>query len=237
MNGINQTLLGDELPPDASSLLPIPVDGYVVGDEITRATDTAPLILKQAKEVEVTDEQTNEEAGDILNRARQSMKYFEATRVSMVKPLNNYVKDINTRFKSKVAPLVEADEILSKKTGDYHREKLRKQREEEARIEKERREREAELRKREEARAAAEARPVEEVVVPEVQAVPEVKKTTVTASGSKTTMREDKQRVVVDENLVPREYCSPDAKKLKAAPLDLEIPGTKVDTNYIPVTG
>jgi len=234
---------------EATTLLPIPVDEYAGGEDIELASKSAVQILVQAKETQITDESSNQEAVDLLDRARSSKKYLNKARLEprleLTAPLNAYVGDINAKYKARVAPLEEADNILSKKTSDYHMEKVRKQQEEEARIEKERREREAKLaaeQRLENMRAEAEVRKPEEIKppkAPEPEVVPEVKKTTETSSGSKMTMREhtDVEIISGQEDLVPREFCSPDIKKARDAVAknpDIQIPGIRITKTYKP---
>jgi hypothetical protein len=237
----------DQVQPNLPSVL---ADEDINSPGVDKATAAALEILTKAKGVEVIDDASYDEACDLLNRARNSKKYLVSQRQDHLKLLKEHIRGVEAKFRTRIAPCEEADSILSKKTGDYCREKERKRQEEATRLaaeaEKARREQEAKLeaaRRLEKMRADAEARPVEEVKLPETapvpETIPEIKKTTITASGSKTTMRTKQHGVVYDSQAVPREYCSPDQKKIDAAIAQeiTEIPGVNIVTDYIPVTG
>lgn len=133
----------------------VPVDTASRIAEVERQVAEARA---QAEAIQVRNPEEADLAAAALRQIKQREKAAEAERTSLVKPLNDHVKDINQKFKDAAAPYKEAERIIKGKVGTYQAEQDRIRREEEARLEAERQERERlarEARERQEAEERA----------------------------------------------------------------------------------
>ena len=201
--------------------------------EVVEAQTALRTVADEARDLEITDEATNTVALDLLSQVTKGRKRVEALKKRWLDPLNAQVKLIRGDFDAIAAPAAEAEQILRVKTGAY-RAKVA----EAARREQERLRLLAESRQ---ARAAARAeeRGVEPPpVMPIVPTVAAPAKTVETDSGAKVTYRKTPHMEIVDPNAVPRQFCSPDEKKCRAAlanGLVAEIPGVRYWVTEEPV--
>ncbi len=83
--------------------------------------EQVPAIVEQAQAMAVVDLGTEREAGDFLKQIATVKTDLESARKELVKPLNDHVKMINDRFKTRTAPLVEADTTVRSKVLAYRR--------------------------------------------------------------------------------------------------------------------
>lgn len=113
------------------------------------------VVLRIATDLQVRNDAEAQQAAELLQRIAAERKAAEAARVELVKPLNDHVKHINSRFREATGPAEEADKIVRGKLLAWREEQERLRREEQARLE---RERQAEQRRLDEERAAAEAK-------------------------------------------------------------------------------
>jgi hypothetical protein len=97
----------------------------------------AQELLTFAQSLQVTDERTAQQAVEVLSAAKQAKNSMESARKMFTGPLDRHVKSINAWFKSKLAPVTEADTLVRKKLGDYQAEQERVLREEQERRRKE----------------------------------------------------------------------------------------------------
>ena len=197
---------------------------YQEAPEVVEAQTQALTIADRARGLEVVDEATNTEALTLLAECRKTSKRIEDLRKSFVAPLNEHVKNINAYFAQNGAPVKEADGILSQKTSAYRAKVAEIARKEQERL---RRLQEA---RQEKAAAKAEARGEEAPpVIPLVPCVAAPAKT-VDVGGAKVTYRKTPHVEIVDPDAVPRNWCEPDERKIRAALVNgvvAEIPGVK----------
>lgn len=196
-----------------------------------------------------------EEAADVLKLCNKARKTCEARRKEWVGPLNDHVRNYNAAVKTKLAPLVAAEQSLKDLTLAWGR----TVRSIEAEAEKERqaaiRAEEARLRKIEQDRLAEEERrrveaerrrienlPPEPEPEPIVEADPEpIEPPAPYVPPVQTALRTRKVWTyeVVDAMAVPRQYLAVDNAKIK---FDVgqgvrDIPGVKIYQKEIAITG
>lgn len=185
---------------------------YQDDQEVLEAQTEVRTIADDARALTIVDEATNGQALDMLAQCRKAGKRIDALKKRWLAPLDAQIKLIRSDFDEMAAPAKEADAILSRKTSSY-----RMQVQEAARKEQQRLRLLAE--KRQAAAAAkAEVRGVEPPpVMPIVPTVAPPAKTVATDSGAKVTYRKQYHFEIVDAAAVPRDWCSPDEKKIGAA--------------------
>jgi len=184
----------------------------------------AEILEHKAKNMIVASDEDMKAATDLMAVIKISEKNLEEQRKFLVKPLNDHVKNINDRFKLYSVPLQRATTILKNKVLAYRQELERKRREEEARLQ-------AEARAEQERLAAlAEANelPPPPPIIMRAPAT-EVPKAARSIIGSAAFSKEWKFEIV-NESLIPREYMSPDEKKIRAVIKAgiREIPGIRI---------
>jgi hypothetical protein len=193
--------------------------------EVVEAQTSLRTVADEARELLITDEATNAVALDLLGQVRKAGKRIDALKRRWLDPLNAQVKLIREDFAAMAAPAAEADRILSQKTSTYRamvQEKARKEEERLRLLAEKRQERAAER---------AEERGLEAPpVIPIVPTVATPAKTVATESGAKITYRKTPHMEITDPDAVPRQFCSPDEKKCRAAltsGIVSEIPGVR----------
>lgn len=164
----------------------------------------------------VEDEDMNQQVGALLTLTKSRFKEVDETRSEAVGPLNREVKRVNDAFRVTLTALKSVEERLKGLMGAW----ILRQRQEQQRL-------------LMEAQAAAEAQRVTDPDLADTRtALGLVEAARLAAPGRvEGVSGRDVWRVeVTDPDLVPREYCSPDLAKLKAA-VDAgarTIPGVKV---------
>jgi hypothetical protein len=165
-------------------------------------TTEEQAIVQQAEALVINDPTSLAVAECVLTTIARLKKNVEDRRDWLVRPLNDHVKAVNEWVRGMAAPLLQADELLRGKKLAYSNE-VERQRREADRI---RCEAEAAV-----AKAAADAvaagrtpEPVKPVFVP-------------IAPPPVTGIRRTWICEVEDADLVPRQFCSPDAQLLQAA--------------------
>lgn len=171
----------------------------------------------QCREIEeeanslLVDEAGSIRANEILGQVATVKKEAEKIRTSLVKPLNDRVKEINSAFKSALAPLNNADKTLRGKLLDLHREQERRRREEEERVRK--------LLEEEQKKREAEAKEKNKPVPPPppivVEAPPPI--VSIKTDSGTTSIRKVWDWELVDINEVPREWLILNDKAVNAA--------------------
>lgn len=104
-----------------------PLPATATADLATIEADpkVAPIVTKAhellefAKNLQVTNQHTAQQAVEVLAAAKRAKTTMETARKMFVGPLDKHVKSINGWFKSKLAPVTEADAITRKKLGEY----------------------------------------------------------------------------------------------------------------------
>jgi hypothetical protein len=198
---------------------------YREDTEVLEAETQARTVADEARELAIIDEATNNQALTMLSNVRKTARRIDELKKRWLDPLNDQIKLIRGDFDQMAAPAKEADQILSRKTSDWRFKVQEAARKEQERLR-------ALAEKRQAAAAAkAEARGVEPPpVMPIVPTVVAPAKTVETGDGSKITYRKTAHLEVTDPEAVPRQFCSPDEKKIRAALVNgivSEIPGVK----------
>ena len=182
--------------------------------------------------------QEDDKRAVILGLANKSaINRLESFRKAIVGPLNDHVANINSIFKKISAPFLNNDQVIKQKRDIFIREQERIARIESERLETQRRKEQAildEQRRKEQEKLDKKALKtgVEAPVLAPVTILPpvpkvEVPKTTHTELGFSTVKKVMKFKVL-NPDLVPREYCIPDEKKigvLVRAKVLKELPG------------
>ena len=209
--------------------------GNEVSTEIVAGMDSLPAIIESREKLPTLSAQVGalvistpddkSVALDLSHHIDEEIKAIEAGRVRLVKPLNDHVKMINADAKAEAAPWQSLQGVVKTKVDDYafaERERVRKENERQMALAAKRdaaeRERLAKM------AAEAESRgidpeffipPVPAPIIPQVQAAAP---TTRLETGSVTERFEWTVELIPGgENTVPREFCSPDLVKLRAA--------------------
>lgn len=165
-----------------------------------------PALLDAAVSVEVWDETSATHATDVAKLLSEALRATESERKTIVKPFNDGVKAINQRFKDLVQPLNDALAGVRSKLLTFQKEQRRLA--------------------EEQARAAREAMAAQQVPTPV---------TPVDTGPSRGQLATSSTRVVwkyrvVDAAAVPRQFCSPDDRKLRDAVSSgtRDIPGVEI---------
>jgi len=150
-------------------------------------------------------------------------KAIETRRKETISDADKYVRGINAFCRAFVEPLKAVEKILKKKIGDFQYQQEMERRKEQQRQAEEARKLQEKMDK-EAAEAGIEA--------PEVKMapVPETEKVTRTEGGASAHIRKEWKGTIIDDALVPREFCCPDMAKIKAAVKGgiREIPGVEI---------
>ncbi len=202
-------------------------------------------IEKRTIEIKINDDKNLNEATELLKAIKQKIKQIEERRTDLVKPLNDYIKNLNNEFRPYKEKAEQIKKILEEEILRYN--KIRETRLiEEARIKKE-----AELKRLKEEQEKASK--LNEVFGDESQKVlsdvfqkqhdklenKDIEISNVIKSDKATTItRKQWTYEITEENQVPREYCSPDHYKIQIAIKNgiREIPGLKIFEKEILVT-
>jgi alpha-D-ribose 1-methylphosphonate 5-triphosphate synthase subunit PhnG len=91
-----------------------------VDQQITTIETEVVSLQEQANAVVVDSDETNASAAEVLGVLTKKKKTIEEVRTSIVKPLNDHVKDINAKFKPQTEALDEAIKTIKGKVGAYH---------------------------------------------------------------------------------------------------------------------
>ncbi len=187
-------------------------------------------VVADCMTIKVADDSSANLANDALIRVRTFLKAIEEQRKAHLQPLNNYVKDVNSRFASLKLPIESVESHLLNEIQVY-----RNAINAAARREQERQNRLAEKRA-DRAEAKGVERPIPEVVAPIVQGAP---KKLETIAGN-VSYRKDWKADVVNPDLVPREYLMIDTVKInrvvQASKGSIPIPGVRIYCVEVPVT-
>jgi hypothetical protein len=136
---------------------------------------------------------------DLLKQVKNRATLLDTKRKERTKPLDDVKAIIMADFKQLIEPLIQFETDVKKKMIEFILEQQRLRDEEQKRLD-------AEAMKKIKETGESEA------VVPIVNAP--IK--TVRTGTSTSTIKENWQVVIVDESLIPREYMTPDLKKLTA---------------------
>ena len=155
-------------------------------------------LLEQGS-LEIKDETSFIQAGEILWAIRTFLKKVESMRVFFTKPLNDHLKDINAEFKQITNPLSNLDKQITQKMRVYRQQIEAKRLEEQTRLDAE-------------AQARQETSLIPEVIAP---IVPAQSKNVYTETG-KITFMKIRRWELEDISKVPLEYLKLDDAKITA---------------------
>lgn len=163
--------------------------------------------------VQVTNE---EELADVAEKVKQVNQLGKAIRQSMeriTKPLQEALNETRSRFLPYEKECKEAEAILKQKAGVYMAAQEELKRKEEEKI----------------AKQLEAGKIKEETAIRKMEAVGETKKTVTTQTGAKLTLKKVKTVVIVNPELVPKEYWEINETKVKKVALaGVEIPGVEI---------
>lgn len=135
----------------------IPVDQAAQDDAAAKIAASEEAVAHYKAEAEAVEVRTIEEAQNatqIVTNLTAELKRMEGERVELVKPLKDYTKGIDEKYKLNKAPLEVATKTLKDKIIAFNEEQERERRAEQRRLDEAREKREAEIRKRREAEEA-----------------------------------------------------------------------------------
>jgi len=197
-------------PVEAQLLLNDPTDREAVDDLENAAT----LLVTAAKRVTIVDASNIDDASAMLVDCVTYHKRAEALRVKLTKPLLDHKRWIDALFKRKTQPVVELEESLREGISAYETARERERREAEAKM---RRELQAKAEVDRERKAKMLGHDVDDIDVPDYSQAEVMPKlvTDVKTSGGKVTTRPVPDVRVVDPDMVPREFCVVDKKRVR----------------------
>lgn len=183
------------------------------------------VMVGEANAVVVDSEQSCSVATGMVGDAKKLYKQLEDQRKEIVAKPNQFVKAVNTfvkQFTTRLSKEVEA--TLKRKIGDFQYKRELERRKQEEAI----RKANLDLQKKldeEAAKSGVEAPQVGPVSIPREEGV-----VSRSDSGASASIRMKWTGDIEDEKKVPREYCSPDQKKIDDAVKmgTREIPGVKI---------
>ncbi len=183
-------------------------------------------LVDTARDLVIIDEEGAESANELLVFIVNAKRKLEEQRTFLVKPLNNHVKDINTKFKEWVAPLEEADKLVRRNMLGFQKmqEALRA---EAQRLEDEAKKLEDEANAGE-FEAADRLEEIEERQQ-EISDLPVVPRSIKGTSGS-TSLRKTWTFEVIDDKLLPATYLMVDEGAISLAVREgvRDIPGVRI---------
>ena len=187
--------------------------------------ERSDLLARAANVATVNDDYSLEVAGEVQTAISKAVKRLEAERKSVTAPLDDAKKQIMAQEKKLAAPLNTELARLKALTSAYATECAR-------RIEEERRRRELEERRAAEAALAVEDNPFAPVAPTPIPAAAPMPPS-VRPKTSSNRMVERWDFAIVDANAVPREFCSPDEKKIRAFLASKKAEGYKADEIHV----
>lgn len=106
---------------ESTALVLLPDDPVVVGYR-----EKAAVVLREASTLTIIDDPTKAGAVAVLSGIARVKAEAEAKRAAIVKPHNDYVKQVNAIFKAALGPIDQADALLREKLLRFDREQKRK---------------------------------------------------------------------------------------------------------------
>lgn len=160
--------------------------------EVATIETEVGTLQEKADAVIVDSPETNEAATAILGELSEKKKAIEEVRTSIVKPLNDHVKDINAKFKPQTTVIDAAISTIKSKVGSYFVAEEKKAAAEQARLDKIREDADAKREEKSEAPIAAPVRQVEQKA-----------QTVQAASGATTTVKKVWKHKVISMKELP----------------------------------
>lgn len=203
-------------------------------DELAHFRQTIPSVVRQANAMTVESAEAETVAYEAVGVAKKMLREAEVRRKAITQPLDNAKKETMRLFKDLTAPLEEAVGVMTGKITAYRDEQERIAAEAErkrladlAELEAKRIEAEEKAESRKTAKGQANALAIADAIddqmteLEQVEYVPDVGSATVASVWT---------YQIVDDEAVPREFCSPDRGKLRQAVRDgiRQIAGVRV---------
>lgn len=184
----------------------------VKSDADVSLAESASFLIRRSEEIRVVDAASEKLALDLLGTVRKEVKRLDKERKDRLAPFKFETDRINESYRALIDPLKEADDRLSAAASEYRTAEMR-------RLEALERQKTEAIKLHSESKGAD--IPVAATLVVEAKedvrkAEAVVPKTIETAAGA---ARFTTKLVieVTDPDAVPREFCSPDAVKIRAA--------------------
>lgn len=194
---------------------------------------TALSIPEQAREIEITDDESYKRAGEILLKIKDLRKQIDNAFAPIIEAAHLAHRKALEQKKKAEEPLVEAERIIKPRIADYINEINRKRAEEEARLREEERKKEEERRLQEaiKAEAAGETEKAEQILVTPVS-IGKVRPITETPRVVGVSIQKRWTYRIVNEAEIPREYLKPDEAKIGTFVREMKdqaaIPGVEI---------
>ena len=199
-----------ENPEILTPVPPVPLD-------LERAKQASePYRLKitdiqvQANALTVNSHEAEQVAVESAAQAKRLLKGLDEERKRVIKDPDKFVRDVNSFVRSFKTPLDSLVGTLRRKIGDFQYQKELERRKVQKRMEEEAAKMKAKM------EAEAKESGVEPPPIMPVPA-PRPDSTTRTESGATASIRTQWVGEILDPEAVPREYCSPDQKKINEA--------------------
>jgi len=175
------------------------------------------LAAAQALKIEVPEDMNV--AAELLTKINRAGDMLKDKKDSLLKPLNDHIKNLRSWFAPAEKQFAEAKEIVTFKLVEFKEKQDRKVKEEQLKIEKK----------------VLTGKMSVATAIKKTEALPESKKTVQSETGA-VTFRTDKKVVIFDPALVPCSYHVVDEAAVKKAALGgTEIPGVRIDLVQTPV--
>lgn len=189
----------------------------LIPEEVAKQTNEVVLRLEQVKALSIATQESFDFAGGQLRVWSDSEKKIKTIRLEMTRPFNDGIKKINDFFKRGEDACAEAKRLLSQKMAAYSQEQARIRAEQEAKLRDAQRKEAEKLEKKAE-RLEGSGKIEQAEVARQQAAIASLSQPTINTEVEKP--QGIKKSVVwkfeiTDENLVPREYCSPDSAKIR----------------------
>ncbi len=207
------------------------LDLQAVQDELQIYDPQIEAFKEKAKSIQVKDNATLEQAGELAGQARDMKKKIETARKRFVQDPNNFVKRVNNLAKKYSGAFDEVERDLKKRISAYYAEEERKHREEERRRQEEERKRQETERQAQESDGnQGQEQGQTESAPQELEPQPAGPPRSVQTGSGKMHQKLVWTFEVQDESQVPREYLAVDQKKIRQAVKDgvREIPGVNI---------
>ncbi len=201
----------EKKPPDnGQALVPANLSLELVKPRFDEYLERVTLFEKSAQALEVKDDETRGQAANLAAGAKKLSKAIDERRKEIAEPYNAFTKGLKAFADRFIDRLTSAAGIAGKKELQYI------ERQELARREAEKKALEATAKIQADINAEAKAKGIEPIKL-ETPIVPETKTTARTEAGVTSYTIKRWVCEITDPLAVPREYCSPDQKKLNAA--------------------
>ena len=190
-------------------------------DKVSQQTDVA--VLCKDAEITISNQGDYDSAKAILDTVKDRWKELEAQRKDIVEPLNEAKEKVQSLFKQPLELLKKAETFIKQQMTNYAIEQERKAREEQKRLQdiadaEAKRQQKILDEKIARAEASGKTEKVEELIEKKENVIPII--VPVIAPQIETpkgvSFKDNWKAIIIDANIVPREWCVPDEKSLNA---------------------